>query len=92
MPTYTYRCENEECDLQGFKANRPMDEYKDPQPCPDCNTLSARAQGDWCRNFKLKGHGWYSGGYNGKSNGVSSYKEELIKAGKDPTKHPQERR
>ena len=67
-----------------------MSEYQDPQPCPTCKSLCNRAQGDWCRNFKLVGHGWYAGGYNGKSNGVANYKEERRKAGKDPHKHPEE--
>jgi len=91
MPTYNYSCKNEDCDLAGFQANKKMSEYKDPQPCPNCGTLCQRMTGDWCRNFKLVGHGWYAGGYNGASNGVASYKDELRKAGKDPHRHPEDR-
>ena len=91
MPTYNYECANEECDTQVFQGIKPMSEYQDPHPCPECNTPSHRAQGDWCRNFRLKGYGWYSGGYNGASNGVPNYKEERRKAGKNPHKHPEEK-
>ena len=91
MATYTYQCLNEECELEGFKKNRPMSEYKEPADCPDCGTSCERAQGDWCKNFRLIGPNWYAGGYHGASNGVASYKQERIKAGKDPHKHPQEK-
>lgn len=90
MPNYNYQCVNEECELQGFQANKPMSEYKDPQPCPECGAMCERAQGDWCKNFKLKGLGWYSSGYNGASNGIANYKDELRKAGKNPARHPEE--
>jgi len=91
MPTYKYTCLNEECEVEGFTFVRPMTEHKLPSPCPNCQTLSERNANDWCRNFKLKGYGWYSGGYNGASNGVPNYKEERRKAGKHPHKHPEEK-
>ena len=32
MPTYEYECEN----CGPFRDNRPMAEFDQPQPCPDC--------------------------------------------------------
>ncbi len=81
MATYTYKCENEECELEAFTFSRPMDEYLEPKECPECNTMCKRAQGDWCRNFRLKGNYWYRDGYSG-----NNYKDELRKAGKDASK------
>ena len=86
MATYTYKCENEECELEAFKFTRPMDEYLDPKECPRCGVSCSRETGDWCRNFKLKGVGWASTGYCGASNPIPSYKDELRKAGKDASK------
>ena len=91
MPIYNYACANEECQNETFSERAPMSEHDKPQPCPSCGTLCNRAQGDWCKNFRLKGYGWYSGGYNGASNGVPNYKEERRKAGKHPHKHPEEK-
>ncbi len=38
MPTYEYEC----TDCGDFTAARPMAEYREPQPCPDCGTVSPR--------------------------------------------------
>lgn len=38
MPVYEYLCEN----CGDFTAMRPMSEYKDPQPCPDCGASAPR--------------------------------------------------
>jgi predicted nucleic acid-binding Zn ribbon protein len=92
MPRYNYTCTNNECEQEGFQMTRSFAESKEPAPCPQCETLSERNTNDWCRNFKLKGPGWANTGYCGASNPIPSYKEELIKSGKDPTKHPQEKR
>jgi putative FmdB family regulatory protein len=39
MPLYEYRCEH----CGGFAETRPMAEFADPQPCPGCGALAARA-------------------------------------------------
>lgn len=38
MPVYEYLCDS----CGDFTEMRPMAEYKDPQPCPDCGTASKR--------------------------------------------------
>jgi putative FmdB family regulatory protein len=38
MPNYEYECET----CGPFTENRPMAEFDQPQPCPDCNDLSPR--------------------------------------------------
>lgn len=38
MPVYEYLCD----DCGDFTALRPMSEYQDPQPCPDCGVLAPR--------------------------------------------------
>jgi predicted nucleic acid-binding Zn ribbon protein len=86
MPDYRYACTNEECDAREFTAKKSMDEYQDPTPCPKCGTMCERLKTDFCKNFRLKGAGWYSSGYNGASNGGASWAAEQRKAGKDPFK------
>ncbi|MBN9561753.1 MAG: zinc ribbon domain-containing protein [Alphaproteobacteria bacterium] len=39
MPRYEYVCDQ----CGGFAENRPIAEYADPQPCPGCGALAARA-------------------------------------------------
>ncbi len=39
MPRYEYHCN--ECG--GFAETRPMAEFADPQPCPGCGAMAARA-------------------------------------------------
>lgn len=38
MPIYEYHCAR--CGV--FTALRPMAEYREPQPCPDCGTAAPR--------------------------------------------------
>ncbi|ACB94626.1 FmdB family zinc ribbon protein [Beijerinckia indica] len=38
MPVYEYLCDT----CGDFTAMRPMSEYSDPQPCPDCGALAPR--------------------------------------------------
>jgi len=38
MPVYEYQCES----CGDFTAMRPMSEYQDPQPCPDCGASAPR--------------------------------------------------
>ncbi|WP_029352408.1 zinc ribbon domain-containing protein [Bosea sp. 117] len=38
MPVYEYMCES----CGDFTELRPMSEYQDPQPCPDCGAASPR--------------------------------------------------
>lgn len=39
MPVYEYLCSR----CGGFTATRPMAEYRDPAPCPECRAASPRA-------------------------------------------------
>jgi len=38
MPTYEYEC----ADCGPFTDVRPMAEYDQPQPCPDCSAMAPR--------------------------------------------------
>jgi putative FmdB family regulatory protein len=38
MPTYEYEC----ADCGPFNDVRPMAEYDQPQPCPDCDAMAPR--------------------------------------------------
>lgn len=38
MPNYEYECES----CGPFVENRPMAEFDQPQPCPDCEEMSPR--------------------------------------------------
>ena len=38
MPTYEYEC----ADCGPFTDVRPMAEYDQPQPCPDCGSMAPR--------------------------------------------------
>jgi putative FmdB family regulatory protein len=38
MPTYDYECET----CGPFTEQRPMAEFANPQPCPDCGAVSPR--------------------------------------------------
>jgi len=38
MPNYEYECET----CGPFVENRPMAEFDQPQPCPDCNDMAPR--------------------------------------------------
>lgn len=38
MPTYDYGCER----CGPFSASRPMAEFADPQPCPECGDAAPR--------------------------------------------------
>jgi putative FmdB family regulatory protein len=38
MPNYEYECEN----CGPFMENRPMAEFDQPQPCPDCGDAAPR--------------------------------------------------
>ena len=38
MPNYEYECEN----CGPFQENRPMAEFAQPQPCPDCGDPAPR--------------------------------------------------
>ena len=38
MPVYEYQCDQH----GAFTAMRPMREYQDPQPCPDCASPASR--------------------------------------------------
>jgi putative FmdB family regulatory protein len=38
MPVYEYQCDSHGV----FTAMRPMSEYLDPQPCPDCGSAACR--------------------------------------------------
>ena len=58
MPTYNYKCTNEECDFHedifhGIKEDRPI--------CPKCASELKQI----CKemNFTLKGKGWARDGY-----------------------------
>lgn len=79
MATYNYTCKNEECEQEDFQFIRSMNECHEPAPCPKCEQLAKRKDNDWCRNFQLKGSGWYRDGYSGNSHHIES-----MKAGKDP--------
>jgi len=60
MPTYNYRCKNEECKHE-FQVVHKMSEP--PPPCLKCNNKEVEKliKG---MNFVLKGSGWFnSGGY-----------------------------
>lgn len=64
MPTYTYKCDNEECDIHGILLEVRQSMKDDPvKICPDCeketfNRVIAPS------TFHLKGRGWYkTGGY-----------------------------
>lgn len=81
MATYNYTCTNEECEQNDFTFMRSMNECHEPAPCPKCEKLSPRKANDWCRNFQLKGAGWYRDGYVG-----APAHSESLKAGKDPYK------
>jgi len=67
MPTYNYGpCTNEECETfeQTYTHVKKMSEYKDPQPCPTCQTMHERAPGDFASARPvLKGDGWFAQGY-----------------------------
>ena len=39
MPIYEYEC----ADCGGFTASRPLAQYREPQPCPDCGASAPRA-------------------------------------------------
>jgi putative FmdB family regulatory protein len=39
MPRYEYQCNQ----CGGFAETRPIAEYADPQPCPNCGAMAARA-------------------------------------------------
>ena len=39
MPSYDYDCQR----CGPFTASRPMAEFAQPQPCPDCGTAAPRA-------------------------------------------------
>lgn len=60
MPTYNYKCKNEECKHE-FQVVHKMN---DPAPpCPKCNGVEVEKliKG---MSFVLKGQGWFnSGGY-----------------------------
>lgn len=81
MATYRYACTNEECETREFTLKRPMDESREPGNCPQCNSACERLATDFCKNFALKGGGWYRDGYSG-----NSHHAEALKAGKDPYK------
>ena len=61
MPTYNYRCENEECKHE-FEALHKM---SDPHPpCPKCNHEKTERLVSKKSTFILKGKGWFNtGGY-----------------------------
>lgn len=65
MPTYNYKCRNENCEVDIYKQRKSMREYKEPAHCPSCNELNERLNNDFCKNFKLVGGGWFatSGSY-----------------------------
>lgn len=86
MATYRYACTNEECETREFNFMRPMDEHDQPTDCPECGTSCERLRTDFCKNFQLKGSGWYSSNYNGASNGGVSWADAQRQAGKDPFK------
>ena len=39
MPLYEYACDV----CGGFTASNPMSKYREPQPCPGCGLMAARA-------------------------------------------------
>ena len=60
MPTYNYKCKNEECKHE-FQVIHKMNDPK--PPCPKCDTKDPQRliKG---MSFVLKGEGWFnSGGY-----------------------------
>lgn len=60
MPTYNYRCKNEECKHE-FQAMHKMSDP--PPPCPECKTEDPQKLISKS-SFVLKGPGWFnSGGY-----------------------------
>lgn len=71
MPSYNYRCKNENCEIDIYSQTRPMSEYMEPARCPHCDELNERVNNDFCKNFKLKGGGWYSTGYSTNAQQVS---------------------
>ena len=60
MPTYNYKCKNEECNHE-FQAVHKMNDPK--PPCPECGTEDPQRLIKKT-TFVLKGSGWFnSGGY-----------------------------
>jgi len=55
MPTYTYECEA--CEIE-FDELVPLKFYQDPQPCPECETMSKRILGHRFPGTVFKGDSW----------------------------------
>ena len=78
MPAYNYSCLNANCETQIFTLNRPMSEYKEKGECPECKEACERASNDFCKNFKLKGGGWFNTGYSTNAQQVGLEVEQRI--------------
>ncbi|MFW7381032.1 MAG: FmdB family zinc ribbon protein [Oligoflexus sp.] len=63
MPLYEYKCEK--CETVSEFHMKMSDPH--PESCPDCGAKSLRKLISQTA-FQLKGDGWYSDGYSGKSN------------------------
>jgi len=55
MPTYTYECTS--CERE-FDEIVPMKFYQDPQPCPECETMSKRVLSRRFPGTIFKGDSW----------------------------------
>lgn len=58
MPTYTYQCENKECNCMFEIVQKITD--KPIEQCPDCNQKVHKVINNG--NFLLKGYNWTSRG------------------------------
>ena len=67
---YPYKCS--ECEHE-YYCNIPMDDYKIPQPCPECGHKNKKLFRP-TRNFILKGDGWA-----GKNNRIKNQMREKNK-------------
>ena len=67
MPMYIYGpCTNEKCEghEKTYTYSKKMSEYKDPQPCPQCETMHERAINDYpTAGPILVGQCWARDGY-----------------------------
>lgn len=71
MPTYAYHCEN--CGHQ-FEEIIPLSQYKEPQPCPQCETLCSKEMSAVGLNFP----GWDWAGKNNRVRNQMRKKNERL--------------
>jgi putative FmdB family regulatory protein len=55
MPTYSYNCES--CEIE-FEELVPLAFYKEPQPCPQCESMAPRILGSQFPGTIFKGDSW----------------------------------